>query len=315
MKQRLITGFFFVLGIVLLIASRLLSPIIFDLGIGVFAVIGAVEVARVFERGKRYLNIVMASIYPAILYLGVCIALSKGWNWLGYLGWYAGSLIVYYLLVVAVSYMLINKTREELRTKKIETTIHKYIIIKSLNTIGVCLYPTILFSMFFLINHLESFAIVSSNSLLLESNIDFMLLIAIFAVQILTDSLAMVVGSTFKGPKLCPIVSPKKTISGAIGGVIGGVIGSMVVFGFFFLNGPFKAMYVGLNLNVWYFLFFGFVGAVLCQCGDIFASYLKRKARVKDYGTFFPGHGGVMDRVDGLIWVATFALIFLFILA
>ena len=315
MKQRLITGFFFVLGIILLIVSRFLTPFIFDLGIGAFAVLGAVEVARVFERSKRHLNIVMSSIYPAIIYLGVSIAISKDWNWLGYLGWYVGSLVVYFLLVFAVNYIFINKTREEMKNNKIESNIHIYSLTKAINTIAVCIYPTMLFSAFFMLNHMEAFEIVSSNSLLLESGIDFMLIISVFAVQILTDSLAMVVGSTFKGPKLCPIVSPKKTISGAIGGVCGGVIGAMIVFALFFIGGPFKAMYVGLNLNIWYFMFFGFVGAVLCQCGDILASYLKRKARVKDYGTFFPGHGGVMDRVDGLIFVATFALIFLFILA
>lgn len=315
MKQRLITGFFIVLGIILLVVSKFLTPFIFDLGIGVLAVIGAVEVARVFERSGRYSNIIMASIYPAILYFGICLALSKGWNWLGYVGWFVGSLLVYFLMVFGVSYLLINKTREEIKNKKLDISIHKYALIKALNTIVVCVYPTMLFCALILVNHLNSFEFVSSNSLLLDANLDFMIIIMVFAVQILTDSLAMVVGSTFKGPKLCPIVSPKKTISGAIGGVCGGIIGSMVVFGLFMLNGPFKAMYTGLDLNVWYFIFFGFVGAVLCQCGDIFASYLKRKARVKDYGTLFPGHGGVMDRVDGLIFVATFALIFLFILA
>ena len=315
MKQRLITGFFFVLGIILLIVSRFLTPFIFDLGIGAFAVLGAVEVARVFERGKRHLNIVMASIYPAIIYMGVCIAISKSWNWLGYLGWYVGSLVVYFGIVFGISYVFINKTKEEMHAGKITTNIHMYSLTKAINTIAVCIYPTMLFSALFMLNHMESFGLVSSNSLLLESGLDFMLIVSVFAVQILTDSLAMVVGSTFKGPKLCPIVSPKKTISGAIGGVFGGIIGAMIVFGLFFIGGPFKAMYVGLDLNIWYFIFFGFVGAIMCQCGDIFASYLKRKARVKDYGTFFPGHGGVMDRVDGLIFVATFALIFLFILA
>lgn len=315
MKQRLITGSFLVAGIILLILSRLLTPIIFDFGVGAFAVLGAVEVARVFERSGRHSNIIMASIYPAVLYLGVCLAIANSWSWVGYVAWFIGSLAVYFLLIIAVSYILINKTKQEITNKKLDANLHKYALYKAINTIIVCVYPTVLFFALILINHMGSFEVVANNELLLNSNLDFALIIMIFAVQVLTDSLAMVVGSKFKGPKLCPVVSPKKTISGAIGGMLGGVVGAVIVYGFFMLNGPFNAMYSTLNLNVWYFIFFGFVGAFMCQCGDIFASLLKRRARVKDYGTIFPGHGGVMDRMDGLIFVASFALIFLFILA
>ena len=315
MKQRLVTGSILVVGLVLLILSRLLTPVIFDFGIGAFAVLGAVEVARVFERSGKHSNIIMASIYPAVLYLGVCLAIAKGWSWIGYVAWFVVSLAIYFGLIILVSYILINKTKEEIATKKLEISLHKYALFKAINTIIVCVYPTVLFFALILINHMASFKIVAENELLLNSNFDFMLIIMIFAVQILTDSLAMLVGSKFKGPKLCPVVSPKKTISGAIGGMLGGVVGALVIYGFFMLNGPFKAMYTTLELNVWYFIFFGFVGAFMCQCGDIFASLLKRRARVKDYGTVFPGHGGIMDRMDGLIFVASFALIFLFIVA
>lgn len=315
MKQRLITGTFILIGIVLLIVSKLLTPIIFDFGIGVLAVIGAVEVARVFERSGKHSNIVMASIYPVISYLGICLAFAYAWNWLGYVAWFVGSFIAYFLLIFAMSYILKARTEKEIKDKKLEISFSRFALYKAINTIVVCIYPTIMFCSLILINHLNSFEFIASNKTLLNANLDYLLLIMIFAVQILTDSLAMVVGSIFKGPKLCPVISPKKTISGAIGGTCGGIMGAMIVFGLFMLNGPFKSMYIALDLNFWYFIFFGFVGAVLCQYGDIFASLLKRRARVKDYGTIFPGHGGVMDRVDGLIFVSTFALIFLFILA
>ena len=112
MKQRLITGSILVVGLVLLILSRLLTPVIFDFGIGAFAVLGAVEVARVFERSGKHSNIIMASVYPAVLYLGVCLAIAKSWSWIGYVAWFVVSLAIYFGLIVLVSYILINKTKE-----------------------------------------------------------------------------------------------------------------------------------------------------------------------------------------------------------
>lgn len=316
MKQRTITSVFILLGLALLFASRLLTPFIFDFGIGALAVIGAVEVARAFERSGRYSNITMASIYPAIVYVGLCFAFVKQWNWLAYLGWFLGSLIVYFVVIYLVGLIFKTKTLKEMNVNKIENiSVNKYSLIKAINTIVVCVYPTFLFCAIIILNHLTSFSIIAENQNVLNGNLDYFLLVSTFVVTMLTDSFAMVVGSTFKGPKLCPLISPKKTISGALGGLCGGIIGATATFGLFMLNGPFKSLYYTLNLNIWYFVFFGFVGSVLCQCGDIFASVIKRRARIKDYGTIFPGHGGVMDRVDGLLFVGAFALIFLFIIA
>lgn len=316
MKQRTITSIFIVIGLALLFVSRMLTPFIFDFGIGALAVIGAVEVARVFERSGRFSNIVMASIYPAIVYVGLCFAFVKSWNWLAYFGWFIGTLFVFFLLVYLIGIIFKSKTLKELKNHNIENmSVNKYSFIKAINTSVVCVYPTFLFCAIIILNHLTSFSFVVENEALLNGNLDYMLLVMAFVVTMLTDSFAMVVGSTFKGPKLCPLISPKKTISGALGGLCGGIIGATATFGLFMLNGPFKSLYYSLELNIWYFIFFGFVGSVLCQCGDIFASVIKRRARVKDYGTIFPGHGGVMDRVDGLVFVGTFALIFLFIIA
>ena len=265
MKQRLITGAVIVTVLALMIVSKLLTPIIFDFGIGVLAVLGATEVAKVFDRSGKYSNVMFASIFPAVSYLILCLGISKSWSWVGYAGWFVGSMGVYYLVIFAMNYIFLDKTKKEIANKKLETTVLKYSLTKALNTIVVCIYPTLLFATFIVINHINDLPMVANNPVLLDANLDFFLIVIIFAVQILTDSLAMVIGSALKGPKLCPVISPKKTISGAIGGVVGGLIGSMAVFGLFMLNDPFRSMYVALNLNVWYFLFFGFVGAIMCQ--------------------------------------------------
>ena len=97
-----------------------------------------------------------------------------------------------------------------------------------------------------------------------------------------------VVGRKFKGPKLTKI-SPKKTVSGAVGSLI-------------FTSTTVLSISVLFLNEINYKLFFiSIVISLTCQIGDIFFSYLKRNARVKDTGNFFPGHGGVLDRIDGIL--------------
>jgi phosphatidate cytidylyltransferase len=130
----------------------------------------------------------------------------------------------------------------------------------------------------------------------------------------ITDSMALVVGMTFKGPKLCPLISPNKTISGAVGGLVFGSLGGLLTYYLFSLNSVFKGMISFLDINPLVFLLIGAIVSAIGQVGDIVASALKRSARVKDYGTIFPGHGGVMDRVDGLVFNALAVLVCMFIL-
>ena len=130
----------------------------------------------------------------------------------------------------------------------------------------------------------------------------------------ITDSMALVVGTTIKGTKLCPRISPNKTISGAIGGLIFGALGGVLVYYLFSLNILVNEAFVLINLTWWKVLIISIITSAVGQIGDIVASMLKRSARVKDYGTIFPGHGGVMDRVDGLVFNAVVILISMFVL-
>ena len=136
----------------------------------------------------------------------------------------------------------------------------------------------------------------------------------IFAITMLTDTFAYVVGSICKGPKLCPLISPNKTISGAVGGLVFGASGGLLVYYLFSINNIFNEAISIFALDWWKILIVAVITSIIGQIGDITASALKRSARVKDYGTIFPGHGGVMDRVDGLIFNAFMVLICMFIL-
>ena len=127
-------------------------------------------------------------------------------------------------------------------------------------------------------------------------------ILLVFIVSCLTDTFAYLIGSLLKGPKLCPKISPKKTVSGAIGGILGGIGGAMIVFAFAKFGLLKTELFVSrMGMNVLHFILLGFLGSIFNQIGDLLASYVKRKCGVKDYGTILPGHGGVLDRVDGMM--------------
>ncbi len=117
--------------------------------------------------------------------------------------------------------------------------------------------------------------------------------IFLFAVVWATDIFAYVVGRAFGGPKLAPRISPGKTWSGAIGGAVFGLAAGLVC-----------AVALGTHLNILVVVLLSLLLSAVSQIGDLFESALKRRFGAKDSGALIPGHGGVMDRVDGLVAAA-----------
>lgn len=111
------------------------------------------------------------------------------------------------------------------------------------------------------------------------------------------DTFAYFTGKFFGKHKLIPEISPKKTIEGAIGGVVF-TIGGFAIFGLI-MNSFFEAGLSYLTLCI-----YGLVLSIVSQFGDLIASSIKRQYNIKDYGFVFPGHGGVLDRFDGVLVVA-----------
>lgn len=125
-----------------------------------------------------------------------------------------------------------------------------------------------------------------------------MLMLTVFAIVWSTDIAAYFVGRAIGGPKLAPPISPGKTWSGAVGGTVAAVLaGLLVVF-----------LWKG-QAGIWP-VFVAFILSVMSQTGDLFESWIKRRFKVKDSGNLIPGHGGVMDRVDGLVF-ACFTVFFI----
>lgn len=131
-----------------------------------------------------------------------------------------------------------------------------------------------------------------------EDSLGFIAMLFVFVVVWATDILAYFVGRAIGGPKLAPRISPGKTWSGAIGGTVSGVAGGLLVAMAHFQDVGLWVVLVALALSI------------ASQIGDLFESFIKRRFGVKDSSKLIPGHGGVMDRVDGLVF-ACFAAFFL----
>lgn len=124
------------------------------------------------------------------------------------------------------------------------------------------------------------------------------LVVMIFICSWVNDTCAYCVGVKFGKHKMSPKLSPKKSIEGLIGGIVGAAIFA-AVYGIFFNKNVYE-----LNNAPLIFAFVGAIGACIAVVGDLTASAIKRHNDIKDYGKLIPGHGGVLDRFDSIIFTA-----------
>lgn len=121
----------------------------------------------------------------------------------------------------------------------------------------------------------------------------------VFVISWSCDSLAYLTGLAIGKHKLSPEISPKKTIEGAVGGIIGSMLGCFI-FAYFLIPEFITSITV-----------LGMIGSVFSQTGDLTASLIKRKIGIKDFGRLFPGHGGVLDRFDSILFAAPVVHVYL----
>lgn len=119
----------------------------------------------------------------------------------------------------------------------------------------------------------------------------------VFIISWLSDTSAYYSGRAFGRTKLCPEVSPHKTVEGAIGGLIGSTLGCIVY------GGILKYFSV-INIPLIHLVIMGITGSMISVLGDLSASSIKRNVGAKDFGNIIPGHGGILDRFDSILFVA-----------
>jgi phosphatidate cytidylyltransferase len=140
-------------------------------------------------------------------------------------------------------------------------------------------YVAFLMSHLILINYLENAAII---------------IWLPFLTAWFTDSAAYFVGISIGKHKLSPTISPKKTIEGAVGGIIGCSLLTTLL-GIFISN-------YNSSIGISNFIIIGLLCGIFSQLGDLAASYIKRYAKIKDFGKLIPGHGGILDRFDSILF-------------
>ena len=133
---------------------------------------------------------------------------------------------------------------------------------------------------------------LSFNAVIVLRNVDLNQLIYLFLVTIMTDTFALFVGSLIGRHKLAPTISPKKTIEGAVGGLLMGTI-IPAIFYYYFID----ASSIGM------ILFISFLLSFVSILGDLIFSKIKRENEIKDFSNLIPGHGGVLDRLDSILFV------------
>ena len=139
-------------------------------------------------------------------------------------------------------------------------------------------------------------------SLVDQKAVEVVLVALTFAVPLVGDTFALFVGSAVGGKKLCPAVSPHKTISGSVGGMAGSMLAAIVVYliATWTCNETTLARLPSFAAYLW----LGFFGGIVGQIGDLFASLVKRHSGIKDFSNLFPGHGGMLDRLDSVLFMA-----------
>ncbi|MCM1367459.1 MAG: phosphatidate cytidylyltransferase [Roseburia sp.] len=294
-KDRVVTGTFIAIVYVAVVLLALyVHPIFFDVFIFLLALGGAYEMSRALPK-------IMSEPILAIDLAEIVVSFGAFWFSQYFFKTYAaGIAAAFAVLVLAVVVTVI-----------VTACSKTYVKGNAVSTVFIMLYPCSLLMFSLGLNYFMNFEVgIGVVSSLPYRSVGILLM---FLVPALTDVFAYLVGSTLKGKKLCPSVSPNKTVSGAIGGLFGGMLGAGVILLLMYLAEKFSVDLFGLSMltggwtsTIINLLVLGLVGAVFDQIGDLGASFIKRRAGIKDYSNLLPGHGGVLDRVDGFIFCGVF---------
>lgn len=270
--SRTITGLIMAGVLFLILWLTSFSPVIFDILVLIFGALATFEMYKAVKRAetgiidKKGYNV---SKWSILLLVVIIYPLCY---FMGFVGLIYAFLVT--LLVAFIEFVFDVK--------------------KSLSDFGVnifvLIYPMLILGLVFVLNSIYGMIPV---------------LLAV-GIALVSDATAYWVGVSLGKKKIFPKISPKKTYAGCIGGIFGGILGSLIVYlifelGNFPTNTIFLFRFVS-NVPVLIYIVIGAVLAVFSEIGDLAASRIKRAAGIKDYSSMLGSHGGVMDRIDSILF-------------
>ncbi len=291
MKQRIISGICYA---ALLFCFFLLKIFVhdfcFDVFIYAFALVGTFEILRAMKDRTTKAERIIVFAFAAIV-IPACVLSEYYFRY----GLHVSSVCFVAMGTVLLSLLVLR--HEETTPENLGVAFFS------------ALYPTLLLMVLVLVNHVsDPVAVVQGKFPAALQAIAFnsdLLIVFVFGVSPVCDVFAFFFGRMFKKhfpDKLAPEISPNKTIIGGIGGLVGGVATAAVIY--FAYNAITGVGYVDMHIWLPVYLAIGFLAAAATEFGDLVESCIKRKLGIKDMGNIIPGHGGVLDRIDGTLFAS-----------
>lgn len=309
MLKRLLTGFTYMMILVACFVMKIYIPvswrdIFFDMPIYAFSLIGTSEMLRAFKHKEdadtaEGIEVVTHITKAQRIIIWIFAALFTPAYAATQLAFEIGSYTILLLLFAAVIALWLAFALGQKSGSSITGTACSML---------ACVYPTGILGFMLMSNHLM--CSVSSPA----SYISRFAILTIFITSPCSDSFAFLFGKGLgkKFPKkMAPTISPKKTVVGGIGGLLGGGVGAALLFYIFNLAIPDFLLVESLSftINMIIAVVVGVLSAFITEIGDLAESFFKRKMGLKDMGTILPGHGGIMDRIDGTMFTSVFIYI------
>lgn len=276
MKQRVLTGC--IIAVFFAVMMLCIHTPFFAVILALLSVVSVYEIhkaAKIKNIPITVLSLIVSAIIP-LSYLGYGITNNFG-KFLMLFRTEASTSLIFYILAVLIFMLL------------------KYDITKfEHSAISVFSALTVPYSYSLLLNLRDIDMLPEYN---LKSEGIFFILLS-FSCSWLTDVFAYFTGRAFGKHKLCPVISPKKTVEGALGGVLITCIINAAMLAVF--N---KFIFETSVIPYWLVIISSMILSVVSMCGDLSASTIKRNYGIKDFGKILPGHGGIMDRFDSCLFV------------
>ncbi len=302
MKKRVISGAVYVAILIAFFLIKIFAPapwgnLGFDALIYFFSVVGTWEMLRAMKTSLTKAERITVTVFSVIAIPACAVCQSL----FGYGIQVAAAGV--FLLAIALLCLLVVR--------------HEETTVENIGSAFLCaVYPTLLLCLMSLANHLGETPVFAETKLASDGVLavnSTLAMVFIFTVSPISDVAAFFTGMGLRKKfpkKLAPAVSPNKTVVGFVGGILGGgLVGVAIYFIYNASWGSFANMYIELPV----YIVIGLAASLASAFGDLIESAIKRQRGIKDMGNIMPGHGGVLDRIDGTMFAtvvvyAAFAL-------